>query len=90
MSITQQELRPALPEDATLAPTLSFIEGRWVKGRTSVPVLDKYTGEVFAEVSALRGTGGTSGDCRTQGRHRRSPTAACSCRGFEKMRRVGG
>jgi len=51
MSITQQELRPALPEDTTLAPTLSFIEGQWVKGRTSVPVLDKYTGEVFAEVS---------------------------------------
>ena len=37
MSITQQELRPALPEDATLAPTLSFIEGRWVKAERVSP-----------------------------------------------------
>ncbi len=50
MSTTQQQSRPALPANTVLAPTLSFVEGQWVKGPTSVPVLDKYTGEVFAEV----------------------------------------
>ena len=51
MALMQQQLRPALPADTTLAPTLSFLEGQWVKGSSSVPVLDKYTGEVFAEVA---------------------------------------
>jgi succinate-semialdehyde dehydrogenase/glutarate-semialdehyde dehydrogenase len=51
MSTTQQQSRPSLPEDTMLAPTLSFLEGRWVKGTTSIPVLDKFTGEVFTEVS---------------------------------------
>lgn len=51
MSTTQQQSRTSLPEDTILAPTLSFIGGKWVKGPTSIPVLDKYTSEVFAEVS---------------------------------------
>jgi succinate-semialdehyde dehydrogenase/glutarate-semialdehyde dehydrogenase len=53
MSTAQQpqQRRPSLPEDTTLAPTLAFIDGKWTKGTTSIPVLDKYTGEVFAEVS---------------------------------------
>ena len=60
MSITQQQSRPALPEDTTLAPTLSFIEGRWVKGRTSVPVLDKiHRRSLRRSFRALPGTGGT-------------------------------
>lgn len=51
MSTAQQQSRPSLPEGTMLAPTLSFIGGNWVKGAASIPVLDKYTGEVFAEVS---------------------------------------
>jgi len=53
MSTAQQSQpsRTSLPSDTKPAPTLSFLEGKWVKGPTSIPVLDKYTGEVFAEVS---------------------------------------
>jgi len=53
MSSAQQPQpnRPSLPEDTRLAPTLAFLEGQWTKGAASIPVLDKYTGEVFAEVS---------------------------------------
>jgi succinate-semialdehyde dehydrogenase/glutarate-semialdehyde dehydrogenase len=53
MNTTQQQQysRPSLSQDTILAPTLSFIEGQWVEGTTRIPVLDKYTGEAFAEVS---------------------------------------
>lgn len=50
---TQQQSRPSLPEDVSLAPTLPFVGGRWVQGSSSIPVLDKYSGQPFAEVSGL-------------------------------------
>jgi succinate-semialdehyde dehydrogenase / glutarate-semialdehyde dehydrogenase len=55
MSTTQlqQQSRPSLPDDIALAPTLPFIGGQWMQGSSKIPVLDKYTGQAFAEVSAL-------------------------------------
>jgi succinate-semialdehyde dehydrogenase/glutarate-semialdehyde dehydrogenase len=45
--------RPAQLKDIALAPTSSFIAGKWVEGTSKFPVLDKYTGQVFAEVFAM-------------------------------------
>jgi succinate-semialdehyde dehydrogenase/glutarate-semialdehyde dehydrogenase len=49
----QEQQRPAQCKDVALAPALSFIDGRWVEGPDRFPVLDKYSGQVFAEVFAV-------------------------------------
>lgn len=49
----QEQHRPAQLKDIALAPTSSFIDGRWVEGADKFPVLDKYSGLVFAEVFAV-------------------------------------
>jgi len=49
----QEQYRHTRSKDIHLAPTLSFINGQWVKGTSTFPVLDKYSGEVLAEVYAV-------------------------------------